>query len=90
MFGDFSINPSHPQDAYEAALQDRYSKAAVQVAFIAGFFYFGIAVLRLGWIVNFLSAPVMSGFMTGAASIIVASQVKYITGQYILPRAENM
>jgi sulfate transporter 4 len=90
MFGDFSINPSHPQDAYEAALQDRYNKAAVQVAFIAGFFYFAIGLFRLGWIVNFLGAPVMSGFMTGAASIIVASQLKYITGQYLLPRAESM
>ena len=36
MFGEFSINPSHPQDEYEAALQDRYNKAAIQVAFIAG------------------------------------------------------
>ena len=44
----------------------------------------------MGWIINFLSLPVMSGFMTGAASIIVATQLKYITGQYVLPRSETL
>jgi MFS superfamily sulfate permease-like transporter len=44
-------------------------------------FYTAIALLRLGWIVNYLSAPVISGFMTGAASIILSTQIKYITGE---------
>lgn len=90
MFGDFSINPSAPNDAFQAAVQHNYNKAAIQVGFIAGLIYTGIALLRLGWIVNYLSLPVISGFMTGAASIIMSSQVKYLTGQYYLPRADTV
>lgn len=53
-------------------------------------FYTAVALLRLGWIINYLSQPVISGFMTGAASIIVATQVKYLTGQYDLPRSDTV
>lgn len=89
IFGNFQINPSDPGDALQVALQDRYNRAAIQVAFIAGLFYTAVGLLRLGWIVNFLSYPVISGFMTGAASIILSGQVKYITGQK-LPRADTL
>ena len=33
-----------------------------------------------GWVTNFLSTAVVSGFMTGAATIIALGQVKYILG----------
>lgn len=89
IFGNFQINPSDPGDALEAALQDRYNRAAIQVAFFAGLFYTLIGILRMGWIINFLSIPVVSGFMTGAAMIILTGQIKYITGQK-LPRSDTM
>ena len=89
IFGNFQINPSDPGDALEAALQDRYNRAAIQVAFFAGLLYTLIGFLRMGWIINFLSIPVVSGFMTGAAMIILTGQIKYITGQK-LPRSDTM
>ena len=46
-------------------------------------------ILRMGWITNILSAPVISGFMTGAACIIGSGQIKYLTGQK-LPRSDNL
>jgi hypothetical protein len=64
IFGDFQINPSDPSDALQALLQERYNHAAIQVAFIAGVIYTGIGLLRMGWVVNILSVPVVSGFMT--------------------------
>lgn len=73
---------------YFINLQNNYNQAAIQIAFIAGFFYFGIGIFRLGWITNFLSASVISGFMTGASITIALSQVKYITGQSI-PRTDT-
>ena len=90
IFGGFSINPSNPYDAYQVALQTNYNHAAIQVSFIAGALYTGIGLLKLGWLVNYLSHPVISGFMTGAASIILATQVKYVTGQYVLPRSDTL
>lgn len=90
ILGEFSVNPSQPNDAYEAALQQRYNRAAIQVSVLAGAFYTLIGLFRLGWLVNFLSPPVISGFMTGAASIIVCTQLKYVTGQYFLPRTDTV
>ena len=46
-----------------------------QVAFIAGCMYTGVGLFRLGWVTNFLSHAVISGFMTGAAVTIGMSQV---------------
>ena len=40
---------------------------ATTVAFISGFIVLGVGLLRLGWIVEFISAPAVSGFMTGSA-----------------------
>ncbi|KAI7843852.1 hypothetical protein COHA_002403 [Chlorella ohadii] len=73
----------------EKQIQENYNHAAVQIAFVAGCFYTAIGVLRLGWITNFLSAAVISGFMTGASVIIALSQVKYILGLK-LPRSDDI
>lgn len=46
-----------------------------QVAFLAGCLYTAVGVLKLGWLTNFLSHSVISGFMSGASVIIALSQV---------------
>ena len=46
-----------------------------QVAFLAGLMYTVIGLLRLGWITQYLSQPVISGFMSGACITIAMSQV---------------
>jgi sulfate transporter 4 len=88
IFGNFQINPSDPGDALQQALQTEYNHAAIQVAFLAGLGYTLIGFLRMGWLINFLAVPVVSGFMTGAASVILTGQIKYITGQK-LPRSDT-
>ena len=47
----------------------------MQVAFLAGLMYTVIGLLRLGWITQYLSQPVISGFMSGACITIAMSQV---------------
>ena len=42
--------------------------------------YTGVGVLRLGYLANFLSHSVISGFTSGAAIIIGLSQLKYFFG----------
>lgn len=53
---------------------------AITVAFICGFIVLGIGLLRLGWIVEFIPLPAVSGFMTGSAISIVAGQVPGLMG----------
>ena len=53
---------------------------ATVLAFITGFTVLGIGLLRLGWIVEFISAPAVSGFMTGSAINIAAGQVPGLMG----------
>jgi sodium-independent sulfate anion transporter 11 len=39
-----------------------------------------VGLLRLGWLVEFIPAPAVSGFMTGSAINIVAGQVPGLMG----------
>jgi MFS superfamily sulfate permease-like transporter len=61
---------------------------ATTLSFICGFITVGIGVLRIGWIVEFISLPAVSGFMTGSAITIVAGQVPSLMGitgfEYVL------
>ncbi|KAJ9120138.1 hypothetical protein QFC22_003037 [Naganishia vaughanmartiniae] len=53
---------------------------ATGLAFICGFIVLGIGLLRLGWIVEFIPQPAVSGFMTGSAINIAAGQVPALFG----------
>ncbi|KAK4687853.1 solute carrier family 26 (sodium-independent sulfate anion transporter), member 11, partial [Tremellales sp. Uapishka_1] len=53
---------------------------ATAVAFICGFIVLGIGLLRIGWLVEFIPQPAVSGFMTGSAINIAAGQVPSLLG----------
>jgi sodium-independent sulfate anion transporter 11 len=53
---------------------------ATALAFMCGFIVLGIGLLRIGFIVEFIPAPAVSGFMTGSALNIVAGQVPGLMG----------
>ncbi|NKC29398.1 SulP family inorganic anion transporter [Falsiroseomonas selenitidurans] len=57
-----------------------YVTAAVTLAFLSGLVLLAMAVLRLGFLANFLSHPVISGFITASGILIAASQLKHILG----------
>lgn len=57
-----------------------YIAAAIALAFISGAMLILMGVLRLGILANFLSHPVISGFITASGIIIAASQIKHILG----------
>lgn len=57
-----------------------YISLAVLLAVLVGLIQFVLGVLRLGFLVNFLSHPVISGFTSAAALIIGLSQLKHLLG----------
>ena len=57
-----------------------YAVAALSLAGLSGVMLLGLGLLRLGFLANFLSHPVISGFITASGLIIAASQMKHIFG----------
>ncbi len=53
---------------------------AITLAFLSGTILLLMGVLRLGFLANFLSHPVISGFITASGLLIAASQLKTIMG----------
>jgi len=62
---------------------------AALLALLVGLIQTGMGVLRLGFLVNFLSHPVVSGFTSAAALIIGFSQLKHLLGVDI-PRSHHV
>ena len=57
-----------------------YVAAAATLAALSGGILLLMGVLRLGFIANFLSHPVIAGFITASGILIAASQLKHILG----------
>ncbi|UWQ12449.1 sulfate permease [Aliiroseovarius crassostreae] len=54
--------------------------AAMTLAFLSGGILLIMGVFRLGFLANFLSHPVIAGFITASGLLIAASQLKHILG----------
>ena len=59
---------------------DEYIAMAIFLSLFMGAIQLLLGVLRMGFLVNFLSKPVISGFTSGAAIIIGMSQLKHLLG----------
>ena len=59
---------------------DNYIELAILLAFMMGAIQLLFGILRLGFIVNFLSKPVIVGFTSAAALVIALNQVGYLLG----------
>ncbi|KKN63031.1 hypothetical protein LCGC14_0506120 [marine sediment metagenome] len=57
-----------------------YAVAALTLAFLSGVILLTMGVFKLGFLANFLSHPVIAGFITASGVIIAASQIKHILG----------
>ena len=57
-----------------------YAVYAALLALIVGMFQLSLGILRLGFVINFLSHPVVTGFTNAAAIIIGASQLPKVFG----------
>ena len=59
---------------------DQYIQTAILLALTIGAIQFLFGLLKMGFIVNFLSKPVISGFTSAAAIIICLNQLRHILG----------
>jgi SulP family sulfate permease len=63
-----------------AAGTPAYWAAAITLAFLSGAMLLAMGLLRLGFLANFLSHPVISGFISASGLLIAASQLKTLMG----------
>jgi len=66
-----------------------YIQLAVTVSLLVGFIQVGMGLLRLGFLVSFMSHAVIGGFTGGAAILIGISQAKHLLG-YDVPKSHSI
>ena len=57
-----------------------YHDAAILLALMSGMMLIGMGLLRFGFLANFLSHPVVSGFISASGIIIALTQLKHMLG----------
>ena len=57
-----------------------YAAAALTLALLSGAMLLAMGLLRMGFVANFLSHPVIAGFITASGILIATSQLKHILG----------
>ena len=57
-----------------------YASAALTLAALSGGILILMGVLKLGFLINFISHPVIAGFITASGITIAASQLKHVFG----------
>ncbi|GCB60614.1 hypothetical protein scyTo_0006892 [Scyliorhinus torazame] len=62
----------------EMSKEDRQVWVAASVTFLTGIFQLGLGLLQVGFIVIYLSDPMISGFTTAAAIHVLVSQLKFV------------
>ncbi len=63
----------------EAGTAD-YASAALVLAALSGGMLLVLGIFKLGFLANFLSHPVISGFISASGILIAVSQLKYVLG----------
>jgi SulP family sulfate permease len=58
----------------------RYMELVAATAVVAGLVILGIGLLKLGWIADFLSLPIVAGFLGGIGVIIIVHQLPRALG----------
>lgn len=58
----------------------RYTELVTILAVVVGVLVMAVGVLKLGWVAEFLSVPVITGFLAGVAAIIVIHQLPDLLG----------
>ena len=59
---------------------DAYLVAATLLALMSGLMLIAMGLFKLGFVANFLSHPVISGFITASGLLIAAGQLKHLLG----------
>ena len=63
---------------------ENYIQSAILLALLVGIIQFLLGLFKMGFLVSFLSKPLIRGFTSGAAIIIGLSQIRHILGVPLL------
>ncbi|MEO9623957.1 MAG: sulfate permease [Qipengyuania citrea] len=75
-----SLMTASAAGAVAAQGTELYLEAAITLAVLSGVMLAVLGFLRMGFLANLLSHPVISGFITASGILIATSQVKHILG----------
>ncbi|KAK1271178.1 hypothetical protein QJS04_geneDACA019985 [Acorus gramineus] len=64
--------------------EELYTELAILLALMVGILECIMGLLRLGWLIRFISHSVISGFTTSSAIVIALSQAKYFLGYSVV------
>ncbi|KAJ9553472.1 hypothetical protein OSB04_017517 [Centaurea solstitialis] len=65
-----------------------YTELAILLSLMVGILECTMGLLRLGWLIRFISHSVISGFTTASAVVIALSQAKYFLGYSVVRSSE--
>ncbi|XP_061836464.1 solute carrier family 26 member 6-like isoform X1 [Nerophis lumbriciformis] len=78
---NFIVNGTNGTSTVDIDQRDAYRvQIACSVTVLAGLFQILLGVLRVGFVVTYLSEPLVRGYMTGSACHVLGSQLKYLFG----------
>jgi Sulfate permease family len=75
-------------DETDPAYIEAYTQLAIQCSLLVGILNLAMGLLRCGFVTQFLSRALISGFTSGASIIIAVSQIKYLFG-YTIPTSNQ-
>ena len=79
---DSTIAPLFAVALLRLALPDssQYYTLVAMTAIVTGVLVAGVGLARLGWLADFMSVPIVTGFMCGIGVIIVVHQLPHVLG----------
>lgn len=75
-----SVMPTNSSDVITHINDIQGIDIAIMISFIIGIYMLAIGIFQLGFISNYLSQELISGFITAAAILTLWSQVRYLLG----------
>ncbi|KAM8862956.1 solute carrier family 26 member 6-like isoform 2-T2 [Spinachia spinachia] len=78
---NFPLNGTNGTGAVDLDARDRFRvQVACSLTVLAGIFQILLGVVRFGFVVTYLSEPLVRGYTTGSACHVCVSQLKYLFG----------
>jgi MFS superfamily sulfate permease-like transporter len=79
---DSTIAPLFAVALLRIALPDssQYYSLVAATALVTGVLVFAVGLLKLGWLADFMSVPIVTGFMCGIGVIIAVHQLPHVLG----------
>jgi SulP family sulfate permease len=73
---------------FAATGSEAYLAAAVALAFLVGLILVALGLFRLGFLANFMSRPIVSGFISASGVLIAISQLPHVLG--VAPEGQSL